>query len=102
MVRTAPRGPRIGSGASVGSARPAAQRGHADEPSEARGRRPRLKEYGKYSPHRAAWPPDPATGQLEMGLDGAEDRSPGQLARSSSTRLGEWPDVFAVDQLDAD
>ena len=47
-------------------------------------------------------PSAPAIGQLEMGFDGAEDRGPGQLARSSGARLGEWPDVFAVDQFDAD
>jgi hypothetical protein len=34
-------------------------------------------------------------------LERAEDRGPGQLARSSGARLGEGPDVLAVDQFDS-
>ena len=37
-----------------------------------------------------------------MPLDSAEDGGPGQLTWSSCTGLGEGPDVFAIDQLDAD
>ena len=40
--------------------------------------------------------------KLEVRLEGAENRSPGQVARTSSARLSKWPDVLAVDQVNPD
>ena len=39
--------------------------------------------------------------QISRRLDGAQDRSPGQLAGAGGAGLGERPNVFAVYQFDA-
>ena len=36
------------------------------------------------------------------GFEGAQNRGPGKFAWASHAGLGQWPDVFAVDQLNAD
>ena len=45
---------------------------------------------------------DAAVGRSNVALEGAENRRPGQLPRSRRPRLRKWPDMLAVDQLNAD